>query len=530
MTTDQKTRASFQRLDHPVDPDPAFAADLRSRFHATAAGQGDAPVVRFRPARSGVRSTRNRTRWLDVAAAAVLLIALSGGLLTLAPRRTDQRPARIQAPMTEPPAVTLGGTAAQDNQYPGPNPAAGNYALSSHLEPSASGTHGPALTYGNRVFVLTMSNSGPFVSTLEAIDLASGKSQWQCELVLDGAFAVAPQGVVATIPATDAATPVPGYGDPPLPSPYHVALLSTETGDVIWESRERYGKSDRVSSPTVLVDQQRIFLLDRLGTIVSLDLNTGDELWRHSYDQTPAPGLDQEICPPNLSPPGNCWPRSDMVSFMAIKGSTVYISDPASATVTALSADDGMERWRIFTPDRVPSKTSVEWLIAFEEGVAIQLGDPEGVGGSPSYLGFWSAMDGSEAWSTESRFGGMASDGTSLFVDQATSEQECCVILRLDPTSGAEVWSARIDSARIYSYLSSGSIILGSFLPDDTQGLPQVARMTGIDPETHVEQWHIQLARNDCFPIFPVADNGDIACLDHGTASVGVYQLTRSSP
>jgi outer membrane protein assembly factor BamB len=530
MRTDQKTRASFQRLDRPIDPDPAFAANLRRRFNAASAGQGEAPVIPFQPVRGKAGSVRQRTRWLDLAAVAVLLIALSGGLLTLAPRQSDRRPATIQAPMIEQPAVMLGGTAAQDNRYPGPNPASGSYAISAHLEPSASGTHGPALTYGNQVFVLTMSNSGPFVTTLEAIDLATGKSQWQRELVLNGAFAVTPLGIVATVPATEIATPVPGYGEPPLPVPYHLALLNLKNGDRIWESREAYGKFDRLSSATVLIDQQRIYLLDRLGSIFALDLNTGDELWRHSYDQTPAPGVDQEICPPDLSPPGNCWPRSDMVSHMAINGSVVYVADPASATVTALSAEDGMERWRVFTPDRVPTKTSVLWLIAFENGVAIQLGDPEGVGDAPTYLGFWDARNGTELWSSESRFGGMASDGSSLFVDRATSEQGCCDILRIEPRSGAELWSTHIGDARIYGYLSSGSLILASFLPGDAQHFSQVAQMTGIDSETHAVRWRMQVPTNTCFPIFPVADNGDIACLDLSAASVGTYRLVAAGP
>jgi len=530
MRTDQNTRASFQRLDQPTDPEPAFAAKLRAQFLSTSATSGAPTAVPLHPMAIRTAPMRRRTRWLDLAAAAVLLLALSGGLLTLAPIQTEQRPATIQAPISEQPAVMQGGTAAQDNQYPGPNPATGKYEIASTFEPSMPSTQGPALVYGGRAYVLTMSNSGPFVTTLDAIDIATGKSTWQRELVLNGRFAVTPRGVVATVPVTDIATPIAKYGEPPVSSPYHVALLSAETGDAIWESPERYGAFDLHSAPTVLVAQQRIFVLDGLGTVFALDLNSGDEIWRHSYDRTPAPGLNQQICPPNVPPPGDCWPRSDMWSAMAIKGATLYLSDPASATVTALSADDGSGRWRIFTPDRVPSKTAVQWLVAFSDGVAIQLYDPESQAGELSYVGFWTDRDGTEVWSTEAVGGFVASDGASLYLSRTGRNDPCCTIDRIDTLTGTTIWSERFDGVHVDAYLSSGTLVLGEATLRTGEQFPRVDRLFGIDVETREVVWRMQMPHVSCFPIFPVADNGDIACLDISTSGLGVYRLSAASP
>ncbi|HYP60318.1 MAG TPA: hypothetical protein VEQ36_07805, partial [Thermomicrobiales bacterium] len=155
MTTDQNARASFQRLDQPTDPDPAFAAKLRTQFLSTSAIDETVSAVPLRPTAVRTVPMRRRTRWLDLAAAAVLLIALSGGLLTLAPIQTEQRPATIQAPMSEQPAVMLGGTAAQDNQYPGPAPVA-NYHLRLSLGPGKGGLSWPALAYGDTIYGYTM--------------------------------------------------------------------------------------------------------------------------------------------------------------------------------------------------------------------------------------------------------------------------------------------------------------------------------------------------------------------------------------
>src|SRR5688572_29436416 len=98
MTTDRNTRASFQRLDRPVDPDPAYAANLRAQFFTTRSSDLEGTVTQFRPAASKALPCRKRrARWFDLAAAAVLLIGLSGGLLTLAPIHNDRGPATIQA-------------------------------------------------------------------------------------------------------------------------------------------------------------------------------------------------------------------------------------------------------------------------------------------------------------------------------------------------------------------------------------------------------------------------------------------------
>ena len=533
MTTDQNARASFQRLDQPTDPDPAFAAKLRTQFLSTSAIDETVSAVPLRPTAVRTVPMRRRTRWLDLAAAAVLLIALSGGLLTLAPIQTEQRPATIQAPMSEQPAVMLGGTAAQDNQYPGPNPESGAYEFAA-LEPLESGSRGPALTYGNRTYVMGVPSSG-ISASLKAVDITTGKSQWQRESAVYGTFAVTSAGVVVAIPADDKATPSAGVnGESPYSPPFRLALLALDSGTVIWRSANQYGGSNVLTGPFILVDRQRIYVLDRLGLVFALDLRTGDELWRHSYGQTPAPGLDQQICPPDLLPPGDCWPRSDMWSAMAIKGSMLYFSDPASATVTALSTEDGSEKWRVFTPDRVSAKTAVQWLVAFESGVAIQIYDPESQSAELSYVGFWAARDGAEVWSTEASLGYVASDGTALYLNQTALDDSCCTIDRIDATTGKSIWSEFFDQAHFDAYLSSGTLVLGvATLPAGKELLgqfPRVDRLFGIDVNTREVVWRMQMPHVSCWPIFPVADNGEIVCLDFSMSGFGVYRLSATSP
>jgi outer membrane protein assembly factor BamB len=525
MTTDRNTRASFQRLDRPIGPDPAYAANLRAQFLTTRSADLETSVTQFRPAAGKALSSRKRrTRWFGLAAAAVLLIGLSGGLLTLAPIHNDRGPATIQAPVTEQPAVMFGGTAAQDRQFPGPNPTTGKYELASEIDPSAIYLPGQTLTYGNRVYMLG------FPAMLEAVDLTTGETVWQREPVMNGSFAVTARGVVVTLPIEIISTPVAGdYGEPPNTPPFRVALLALETGDIVWQSTKSYGGSADYFQPFVLVDQGRVFVLDRLGSLFSLDLKTGRENWRNSYDQTPAPGLDSQICPPGAPPPGQCWDRSMMWSSMAIKGSTLYYSDPASATITALFIDDGSERWQVFTPDRVPSQTAVQWLVAFDDGVAVQLFDPEVNAAELSYVGFWTAKDGEEIWSTKAVSGFVASDGNSLYLSRTPSDQLCCDVDRVDAKTGKTIWSAFFEEAHVDGYLSSGTLILSVITARGNEEFPRVDRLFGIDVDTQEVVWRVQMPYVPCFPIYPVADNGDIACLDPNTRTLRTYRPVLSS-
>src|SRR5688572_8124673 len=153
MSSDRKTRASFVTLSRPEPPAPEFAARLRDRLLADAEAElRPARVVPFRQPIGRVPSARRRTRWLDIAAAAVLLIGIISGLASLAPNRASIGPATIQAPETGQPVMS-GGTAAQGNQYPGPAPVSTEYELYRELDVSDRSIW-PALVYGELVYVV----------------------------------------------------------------------------------------------------------------------------------------------------------------------------------------------------------------------------------------------------------------------------------------------------------------------------------------------------------------------------------------
>ena len=165
-------------------------------------------------------------------------------------------------------------------------------------------------------------------------------------------------------------------------------------------------------APILLIEDNRIFVFQRGDSIYTFDLRTGEQLWEHAYERTLGPGLSAAICPQGSEDPGGCCrARSELWLLMAVNDGTVYFADPATGRVTALSADDGLERWSIFSPDRVPDKTIVARLIAVDGAVAVGLMNPEANPSGPERLTVWAAADGAELWSEDVASAGIASDG-----------------------------------------------------------------------------------------------------------------------
>jgi len=48
--------------------------------------------------------------------------------------------------------------------------------------------------------------------------------------------------------------------------------------------------------------------------------------------------------------------------------------------------------------------------------------------------------------------------------------------------------------------------------------------------ETREVVWRMQMPHVSCLLIFPIADNGEIACLDISTSGLGTYRLATPSP
>src|SRR6476619_6625409 len=115
-------------LEGPVPPDPAFAARLRRTFVAASGHQQTTrpqplPVVAIERAPIALRPPRRR--WLDLAAVAVLLLSMIGGIARITNTATPT-PA-ISALGTADAGEMVGKSAAGDGQVWGPAPSAALY-------------------------------------------------------------------------------------------------------------------------------------------------------------------------------------------------------------------------------------------------------------------------------------------------------------------------------------------------------------------------------------------------------------------
>ena len=190
MKSDRNLRSSFKQLDAPGTPDLEYAATLRSQFVREARVDATSSIAAVASPQRKPAPLPKRRRWFDLAAAAVLLLSIIGGIARVS--TTGDPTPTIQAPLTEQPAVMGGGTAAQDDQYSGPEPVSGWYEADSTIRARADGYHGPAQVFGNTLFLQTSTQSEPFETTLEGIDLTSGKVHWSRPVALHGVMAVWP--------------------------------------------------------------------------------------------------------------------------------------------------------------------------------------------------------------------------------------------------------------------------------------------------------------------------------------------------
>jgi hypothetical protein len=139
--------------------------------------------------------------------------------------------------------------------------------------------------------------------------------------------------------------------------------------------------------------------------------------------------------------------------------------------------------------------------------VIVQLlaADAELADGS-SYLGLWSAEDGTEVWWNNFDAGGIASDGASLFVTYWWAGETCCFMSAIDARTGDFLWTETMETdTHVIGYLPSANMILLSVWNPLTATI-------GIDAETRQEVWRFRHFQNDCTPILPFGDDGSLAC------------------
>ncbi len=120
MTTPDDFRSILSGLDTPVAPDPLFARRLRGRFMAEAQASGSGQVgSSLMPEPKPIR----RNRLFDLAAVAILVLSMIGGMVGLNPGTIGSPTPTVEAAIATPePPINSGVSATRDGRYPGSGP------------------------------------------------------------------------------------------------------------------------------------------------------------------------------------------------------------------------------------------------------------------------------------------------------------------------------------------------------------------------------------------------------------------------
>ena len=113
---------------------------------------------------------------------------------------------------------------------------------------------------------------------------------------------------------------------------FHVVLLDLETGQAIWRSAEIYQLNSQFSLDATQIAGDTILFIDGQLTLVALDLATGRERWRVE-SSTPLPA---GCSCPGVGP--------------AIAGDTVYVDNPVTGQIVAVSLSSGEQKWAVDDP------------------------------------------------------------------------------------------------------------------------------------------------------------------------------------
>lgn len=527
-STDRTTRASFAALNRAEPPDAEFAARLRARVLSDIEPElGQARVVPFQPDPAFATRLRaqliarlaepvserppsapviaavprpprsiRRHRWLDLAAAAVLLIGIISGLASLAPGNRSPGPAAIQAPDTRGP-VMLSGSAARDGNYPGPAPASDAYAVrwrdgAVNLEDSVPPSSG--LPFGNKLYRFA-GEDGIVASSLETNRVIwtapSASARWMGAVTSVGLL------IARDDPDADAmAGPVPVL----------ITLLDLQTGAPIWQSRETYPAAIN-GQVQLLVSGELVLFQDEQAVVYALDLRSGEELWRHD----PRAGQSADDILSSYEPGEECQRRGLSAPRLAITPETTYLFDGIANRIIALATSDGTPRWTVDVETRNGHSADQIDLTATDDGVLVKACAYGGtLGNLQPYLGFWAEVDGAERWQSGLSATEIVIAGDVAFFSFAASanQAECCSIGELDLKTGVVVWSDVSQNLLLDGYLPSANVLVLS--------RPEIERTVGLDPITHEIVWEHSFL--GCRMTLPLADDGAVLCrVDYGT-------------
>jgi len=508
-------------LEGPVPPDPAFAARLRRTFVAASGHQQTTrpqplPVVAIERAPIALRPPRRR--WLDMAAVAVLLLSMIGGIARVTNTATTPTPA-IQAPDTEQPIIS----AAQDGKITGPAPTASEYSLLWNESGTTSVVPGYNIIHGRLLYrIVTIGNSQNPPFALLAQDLYSGETVWQREIASVDAFELTTSGVVVGLSASNSASPVPA-GE----AQFHLALLDLQTGRELWQIPQSFDVDQAAHGPRVFVEKQTLIYSDNRGTIFAFAMSSGEPLWSYAYNRAVASGANGRFCYQSPETPQSCVERSEIPVSIAIKNGTLYASDMVTIQLFALDSQTGSLKWSTSVGELTRQDfVAFGALVALDDGVLISYRDVEERGASTSgTLEKRSVSDGVRAWAVERSVASsiVVTNEGSLFTalnPESSYVGLCCDIVEINAKTGEIVWQADQN----YQALITGYLVEEDTVLLQTADGPE--RVFGLDARTHNIAWSYQLDVHSCYrPIFPLATDGTVACMS-ADGLLGVYKPT----
>ena len=396
------------RLDGPVAPDPAFAAELRRRLAAEwergeMPPREDEPVVMNPlgarigaetspprlPSRAGGRVGRRWTRALEMVAAALLVLAIGGGLVLSWGPRPERDGRRPEAPAAIGGATAmLLGNAARTGEVAGPGPAGKPERL--WRVPLGDGQNvkgGPPIVADGVAFVsggVFDRAAGTTDGVLLAIDAATGKERWRVVNHDAGGRSSAISLPAVADGLVFAGTAVyPEYADSPQSRPSSPVAEPQSSGSLVaFDARsgvERWraliGASSS-SSPAVVDDV--VYLGSEDGRVAAFDARSGAQRWRSS---APAGGRVDE--------------QAGWYGDLAVAGGMVYVAG-GDGVVRALDAATGKDRWRHEIGGSQLTTPVVAGGAVYVGAMAV--GDAVKDGGHRSRLSVLDAATGAERW------------------------------------------------------------------------------------------------------------------------------------
>ncbi len=470
-------------LETEIQPSASFAANLRNRLLRESA----IPAARNSFYEHEYVRFITRRRLLDLAAVALLLLTTIAGLIRVAgPASNSATPTSIAAPTTPIDTVQQGGTAAQDNQYPGPAPTTGTAEITWTIPREISTTAMRSFVSGNTYFAQQMNAPDGFTGYISAYDIRTGKMLWRTTTVGLVPFAISEVGVVTAVPVDESNKTMA------------LAILDPSTGDLVWQSQDIVDFAGATSTPALIIDGTVAYFAPSSGRLIAVDLVARSTRWNFTW-VSPSQSTPAEATP-TCSEKGAteaCFANTSIPIYLASHGDTVYVAEQASMVVYAVESTTGHERWKSDLTVPTNDQNYIAQLMALDSGVAVRTSWSLQSGGeiAPTVT-FLAAVNGEARWTNNSLSGSpLVSDGRFVFA--AMLIDQIPYIASIDSDDGTIGWTYRTNGSQLGFMSSSGDLVLSTY-PNGS--------MIGLDPQTQQITWTVDPGETDCF--FTLPGNG----------------------